>query len=130
LDTKGNIFGGFTPVKLEGRKWNGRFGNEDNCFKADPTLKSFVFTLKNPHNLSARRFTLRVTEQDHAICCDSARGPHFRDIVVSDNCNANSKSNTLLGFSYINNSGLNEKVLFTGSSSFQVKEIEVFEITH
>jgi hypothetical protein len=40
LDTDGNIFGGFTPVE-----WD--FASNE---KADPSLKSFVFILKYPHN--------------------------------------------------------------------------------
>jgi hypothetical protein len=46
LDTKGNIFGGFTPMR-----WNSTSG----CL-TDPGAKSFIFTLKNPHNFPARRF--------------------------------------------------------------------------
>jgi hypothetical protein len=41
LDTRGNVFGGFTPVEWESRAWNGKFGNKNNCFKADPSLKGF-----------------------------------------------------------------------------------------
>jgi hypothetical protein len=52
LDTKGNIFGGFTPLEWE----LGPFVN------ADFSLKSFLFTLKNPHNIPARRFALNVEE--------------------------------------------------------------------
>jgi archaellum component FlaC len=40
LDTKGNIFGGFTPVKWDSRaakSWNDSF----NCCKADDSLKTF-----------------------------------------------------------------------------------------
>jgi hypothetical protein len=47
LDTRGNIFGGFTPVPWESRAWD---GNEDNRRKVDRSQKSFLFTLKNPHN--------------------------------------------------------------------------------
>jgi hypothetical protein len=50
LDTIGNIFGGFAPVEWESRLWNAKYG------KADDSLKSFVFTLKNPHNIPARKF--------------------------------------------------------------------------
>jgi hypothetical protein len=39
FDTKGNIFGAFTPLKLE----------SDLKWKGDDSQKSFVFTLKNPH---------------------------------------------------------------------------------
>jgi hypothetical protein len=51
LDMKGNIFGGFTPLKWESRVFKG-YGSD---FKADDSLKSFVFTLKNPHNFLARK---------------------------------------------------------------------------
>jgi hypothetical protein len=54
LDTNGNIFGGFTPVK-----WDSYTGH-----KADPSLKSFLFTLKNPHNFPARRFALKAEKKD------------------------------------------------------------------
>jgi hypothetical protein len=82
LDTKGNIFGGFTPVKWESRVHDGKFGDENNCFKADNSLKSFLFTLKNPHNIPARRFALKAEKKHEAICCYSFRGPFFRDICV------------------------------------------------
>jgi hypothetical protein len=43
-DTKGNIFGGFTPVEWESREWNQKYGLEDNRFICDPSRKSFLFT--------------------------------------------------------------------------------------
>jgi hypothetical protein len=120
---KGNIFGGFTPVEWEsGRK-----------YKADNSLKSFLFTLKNPHNIPARRFALKGKEKWAAIYCNSEYGPGFGgfigDIRVSDDCNANTDSGTSLGYAYTNDTGLGRHIVFTGSVYFQVKEIEVFEIT-
>jgi hypothetical protein len=95
----------------------------------DPSLKSFVFTLKNPHNIPALRFALKADKNDLAIKCNSECGLYFYDIRVSDNCNADSNSNARnFGHSYINDTGLNGKTLFTGSDSFEVKEIEVFGI--
>jgi hypothetical protein len=123
LDTEGNIFGGFTPVEWESGGWQA---------KADDSLKSFVFTLKNPHDIPARRFALKAEKRHRAIYCDSERGPCFGnwcDIAVSDNCNRNTTSQTSLGGTYTNDTGLDEGVVFTGSFSFQAKEIEVFEIT-
>jgi hypothetical protein len=132
LDTEGNIFGGFTPLKWESRVWNGKDGNENNCCKADGSQKSFLFTLKNPHNIPAR-FALKAEKKHFAICCNSERGPEFGvgpcDIAVFDNCNTNTGSWTFLGSSYTNDTGLNREVVFTGSGNFRVKEIEVFEIT-
>jgi hypothetical protein len=130
LDTNGNIFGGFTPVEWGSCKKH-FFGNEQAFWKADPSLKSFLFTLKNPHNVPARRFALKAETKGQAIICDSDWGPHFYDIVVSDNCNENTRSYTeYFGNSYTNDTGLDGNTFFTGSTYFQVKEIEVFEITH
>jgi hypothetical protein len=121
LDTKGNIFGGFTPVEWESSR-------KGKC-KADPSLKSFLFTLKNPHNFPARRFTLKEKAKEEALRCDSNRGPHFGDIMITDNCNANADSSTSsFGKSYTNDARLDEGSFFTGCSKFKVNEIEVFEI--
>jgi hypothetical protein len=65
LDTKGNIFGGFTPVEWRSR-W---FGKP----MADDSPKSFLFTLKNPHNISARRFALKATEKHTEFRISSQR---------------------------------------------------------
>jgi hypothetical protein len=129
LDTKGNIFGGFTPVKWESRVWNGMTGGSDNCFKADDSQKSFLFTLKNPHNIPARRFALKAEMKHQALYCRSGFGPVFYcGIGVSDNCDTNTKSWTQLGFHYINSTLLQPNIVFTGSQYFQVKEIDVFKI--
>jgi hypothetical protein len=121
LDTKGNIVGGFTPVE-----WESKCGD-----KADDSLKSFLFTLKNPHNIPARRFAVKDEKKDGAIFCNSDRGPCFGygDISVSNNCNAGTRSCTLFGNTYTNDTGLDDEIVFTGSMYFQVKETEVFEIT-
>jgi hypothetical protein len=129
LDTNGNIFGGFTPVEWESREWNGKGGKEDSCYKADPSLESFLFTLKNPHKFPARRFRLKAEKKDMAIYCFYKRGPHFWDIGVWAGSNANTDSFThQFGANYTNDTGLDGKTFFTGSTRFQVKEIEVFEI--
>jgi hypothetical protein len=119
LDTRANIFGGFTPLAWESG-WK---------YKADPSLKSFLFTLNNPHNVPAWRFALKAERRDKAIFCDSFGGPHFGDIEVKDKCNANTMSLTYFGTRYTNDTGLDGNTFFTGSRDFQVKEIEVFEIT-
>jgi hypothetical protein len=130
LDTKGNIFGGFTPVEWESKGY----------FKSDDSLKSFLFTLKNPHNVMARKFALKAKEKHRAIYCDSKRGPCFCDIGVSDNCNTNFKSFTGInanttsftsrfGDTYINDTGMDRNTFFTGEEYFMVKEVEVFEVT-
>jgi hypothetical protein len=121
LDTEGNVFGGFTPVKWE----SSEFGKD----KADDSLKSFLFTLTNPHNIPARIFALRAEKKHQAIWCWSEGGPRFKDIGINNYCNTHTNSWTSLGFSYTNDTGLDSKIVFTGSENFQVKEIEVFEIT-
>jgi hypothetical protein len=130
LDTKGNIFGGFTPVEwLSG----------DEHSKADPSQKSFLFTLRNPHNVPARRFPLKADtgacyDRIWAICGNFSSGPHFWDMAVFDD----SKEKTHIfisrgctgyfGLFYTNDTGLEGATLLTGSQRFKVKEIEVFEI--
>jgi hypothetical protein len=123
LDTKGNIFGGFTPLKWE----SPRKGE----FKSDDSLKGFVFTLKNPHNLPAQRFSLKAERKNEAILCASGWGSCFGDdICISDKCNENTMSYTYnFGFCYTNDTGLDKKIVLTGSQRFKVDEIEVFEIT-
>jgi hypothetical protein len=123
LDTGGNVFGGFTPLEWE--------SPPNNKWKCDDRLTSFLITLKNPHNIAARKFALKAEWKQSAIDCDSSCGPLFGspDIAVSGNCNANTDSYTSLGFAYTNDTGLDGKVVFTGSRNFQVREIEVFEIS-
>jgi hypothetical protein len=131
LDTNGNIFGAFTPIAWE----SSTFGK----YKTDPSLTSFLFTLKNPHNVAARRFALKAEKKESAIYCDECWGPCFCDIGVADLCHTNNKSYTWrsgiflsyrFGDTYTNNTGLDGKTFFTGSDQFQVKQIEVFEITN
>jgi hypothetical protein len=116
LDTDGNVFGGFTPVEWDSTSHE----------KADDSLRSFVFTLKNPHNIPPRRFALKSEPKRPAIYCDFNWGPHFCGIGVSNlrNC-----CWTELGLAYTNDTGLDGKMVFTGSHRFRVREIEVFEIT-
>jgi hypothetical protein len=123
LDTEGNIFGGFTPVEWESVPHPGKV-------KADPSLKSFLFTLKNPHNFPAKKFALKTERKDAAIYCGSSWGPHFCNIGVKDNCNADTSNFTdSFGGTYANDTGRDGSTFFTGSPRFTVKEIEVFEIT-
>jgi hypothetical protein len=127
LDTDGNIFGGFTPVKWESRAsdcWHPKAN-----YKADSSLRSFLFSLKNPHNYAAKRFALKEERKEAAIECNTWWGPRFSDLCVSDNCFANSNSWAAnFGWAYTNDTGLAGETFFTGSRNFTVKEIEVFEV--
>jgi hypothetical protein len=130
LDTEGYIFGGFTPVEWESRMPNRELMEDNSCLKADDSQKSFLFTLKNPYNLPARRFPLKAEWKHEAIRCDASFCPwFFGGIAVRNDCNTRSDSWTNFGTNYINDTGLNGSSFLTNSQSFQVKEIEVFEIT-
>jgi hypothetical protein len=119
-DTDGNVFGGFTPVP---------FDSEKGC-RADVSLESFLFTLKNPHQTQPQSFSLRPEKSDRAICCFPTCGPDFCDITVSDNCNLTGTSySRFFDATYKNDSGVRADRFFTGSEWFTVKEIEVFETT-
>jgi hypothetical protein len=80
----------------------------------------------------ARRFVLRAKTKHRAIDCDDKSDPVFgsgADILVYDNCNASTHSGSFFGVTYTNDTGLDKRIVFTGSQYFQVSEIEVFEIT-
>jgi hypothetical protein len=121
LDTKGNIFGGFTSVE-----WKSPTVSRT---KGDASEKSFLFMLKNPHNIPARRFALKSERKHEAIYCDSKRGPCFVNLGVHDDCNTHSRNYVgNWSESYIKDTKLRPDLFFTGSGQFQVKEIEIFEI--
>jgi hypothetical protein len=123
LDTDGNIFGGFTPVEWESREPNS-FLDRNNCWKADPSLKSFLFTLKNPHNVPARAFALKAEKKNEAIKCDSTWGPHFGDIGVSDTFFGSFSWEIGSRYSYTSDTGLDGETFFTGSKKFRVKRLK------
>jgi hypothetical protein len=128
LDKEKNIFGGFTPVKWESRVWNRKYDDASNCWKEDDSLKSFVFTIKNPHKLPAQRFALKFGKKNRAISCRSDVGPHFggSDIAVADGCNTHSQNHTCLDSSYANDTRLDGIKVLGNSYYFRVDEIEVF----
>jgi hypothetical protein len=129
LDTNENVFGGFTPVKWKSLESDDFLdGGMKNLMRPGGSFHSFLFTLRNPHNIPARRFVLKP-DVWMAVGWAWDYGPCYgRDISVFDKCNANSTSDTDLGDAYTNDTGLNGHTVFTGSKYFQVKEIEVFEI--
>jgi hypothetical protein len=118
--TNGFIFGGFTPVS-----WD-----SSNQYKADNTKKSFLFTLNNPRNSEARKFL--VSNTSNAIHCYSSGCPLFgynHDISVYGSCDTPTSQYTSLGHSYVNDTGIDGKQVFTGEYNFTVKNIEVFQIS-
>jgi hypothetical protein len=128
LDTEGNVFGGFTPVtwKLQNPETSAR----PRIPADDGRDRSFLFTVKNPHNIPARRFALKSEGQAHAIFCVPGVGPCFGwDFRVCDDCNRTRGNYTTIGRGYVNDTGWEPELVFTGSRHFTVKETEVFEVT-
>jgi hypothetical protein len=123
-DASGNVFGGFTPVK-----WESSAPGEIGHVKGDESLRSFLFTLKNPSGVAARKFALKAGAKQSAICCDTDCGPVFGRtcIYVADSCNANTLN---FGEEYESVSGKVEAEFLTGAQFFTVKEIEVFQIAN
>jgi hypothetical protein len=125
-----HIFGGFTPVRWDSRKWKKKKGIEDNCWKADPTVTSFLFKLNNLHNIAPWKLVLKKERNNEAIYFRSEWSLCFGDIGVCDRCDTNNHSYTwLFGIDCTNDTELDGGTFFTGSHTFQVKKIEVFEIT-
>jgi hypothetical protein len=121
-DTGGSIFGGFTPIAWESP-------SSGSC-RADPSTRSFVFTLKNPRGTDPMKFSLANAQ--YAIYCHSGYGPVFgngHDIYVANNSDANAASYTNLGSGYTNYTGVDGRTVFTGAHNFRAKAVEVFEIT-
>jgi hypothetical protein len=117
--TNGCIFGGFSPVA-----WS-----SENNYVSDPSLTSFIFTLKNPHNLPAQIFKLKLA--GNAICGSGSYGPTFgggHDLHICDQSRTSNGSYSNLGHSYINKTGIAQNQVLTGAREFTVGEIEVFEL--
>jgi hypothetical protein len=127
-DSEGNIFGGYTPVEWESRVWNGKNQMENNTLKSDESLKSFLFTLKNPHGVAPRRFVLKPEMRHSAIAADARLGPVFTDLAICDQSNSGPVNGTKLGVTYVNGTSVDGATFFAGAKRFVVKEIEVFEL--
>jgi hypothetical protein len=119
LDTEGNIFGGFTPAV-----WTSK-----SAWVADSSLKSFLFTIKNPHNRRPHVFPQQ--QQARAIRVNSGYGPTFggnHDLYVCDGCQSSTGSCSNIGNVYKNETGIAGNAVLTGKKNFTAKEIEVFEV--
>jgi hypothetical protein len=51
------------------------------------------------------------------------------DLHVGDNCDKSDGSYTSLGTTYMNDTGLLGRIVFTGERLFTAREMEVFEVT-
>jgi hypothetical protein len=123
----GFIFGGFKPIT-----WDSGGSSSSNS-RADPERRSFLFTLKNPWGVVARKFSL--SNPECAIWCHESCGPVFGycdgdcNLGVANNSDGNTQSQTKLGSSYVNDTGRDANKFFTGAKNFRAKEIEVFQIS-
>ena len=131
--TDNYIFGGYTSISWNSTKWNGKCGSDNNARRKGNGLE-FIFTLKNPHNIPPSKFNIQKCWLDHSICCDINLGPIFgcNDIRIENNCNIKSNSFGYYDFKpgeycFDDTTG-KKRMLFTGSSTYKVEEIEVFKI--
>jgi hypothetical protein len=95
----------------------------------DSSLKSFLFTIKNPHNRQPHIFPQQ--QQAHAIRVYSGYGPTFganHDLHVCDGCQSSTVSYLNIGNTYKNETGIAGDAVLTGRTYFTVREIEVFEV--
>lgn len=130
---EGYIFGGYTEIDWDNTIWNGRVGEKNNA-RRNGKGNEFVFTLKNPHNISPSKYNMQKSWLNHSICCDVNLGPIFgcNDIRIENNCNIRNNSFTFYDFNpgeycFDDTTG-KKRLLFTGKNRFIVKEIEVFKI--
>jgi hypothetical protein len=123
-DRRGNVFGGFTGAARQSPRTFSRL-------RGNPSEQSFLFTVNNPHNLAGRIFRLKSAKVNSAIRISSRLGPSFGDddLVICDGCDVKESHAGGFGSSYENDSGLDGRLLLTGSTKFKVSEIEVFSYT-
>ena len=127
------IFGGYTEIDWDSTVWNGKVGAQ-NSSRRDGHGNEFVFTLKNPHNISPSKFNMKNEWLNHSICCDKNLGPIFgcNDIRIENECNIRNNSFSFYDFQpgefFFNDTTGKKRLLFTGTSKYKVKEIEVYNI--
>ena len=127
------IFGGYTEINWESTTWNGHVGEKNNA-RRNGKGNEFVFTLKNPHNIPPSKFNMKQDWLNHSICCDVNLGPIFgcNDIRIENDCNTRRNSFSYYDFNpgeycFDDTTG-KKRLLFTGEKSYNVKEIEVFNV--
>ena len=134
IESKDNyIFGGYTEINWDSTIWNGKIG-EDNNSRRNGIGNEFIFTLKNPHGIKASKYNMKNNFLNHSICCNGNLGPIFgcNDIRIENNCNIKENMFTYYDFKkgeycFRDTTG-KKRLLFTGKTSFLVKEIEVFNV--
>jgi hypothetical protein len=129
-DTDGNVFGGFTPVK-----WQRAYGwPRDPGRRADPSLRSFLFSLVNPKGIPMR-FPLKREESFQAINCGARGAPAFGGdppdlcVAVEESYSWSRIGVSLHGFGNVYDAGPGAKYdLLAKDPERTLRQIEVFEI--
>ncbi|PRP81189.1 hypothetical protein PROFUN_02023 [Planoprotostelium fungivorum] len=112
----GDLFGGYTD------------GSWTSANVYATTFGTFLFTLKNPHGITAR-LNLRPQSRERSVCCNGAHGPTWGagyDLHVADMSDCNMSSYSYLPNSFEDPTGKGH-ALFTGNSHFKTKEVEVYQ---
>lgn len=113
----GCIFGGYASIS---------WGTDNKGHKAP---RSFLFTLKNVHELPPARFPLKDKADSNAVFHYSNCGAAFgkgADLIIYSPFNSSGKSHT--GFStYQDLSGKGYSIL-SGERSFVASDVEVFKV--
>jgi hypothetical protein len=102
----------------------------------DAEGRGFLFSLRNPFNAAAQIFSLHPERKGKAIFCYAGWGPTFGeyDVWIDDSCNRSTRfgqgANKCgdFGSTYTSPPEFDAKTFLTGSTDFQVVEIEVFEL--
>jgi hypothetical protein len=113
------IFGGYSPCT-----WSSVIS-----VVPDPGSTSFLFTIKNVHNLPARVFKLKHPE--NGICTNPGYGPCFgsgNDLSIGSPCTGSNKNWSSLGGAYENDTRVYSLKVLAGSYRFAVRDIEVFKL--
>ena len=95
------------------------------------SVNAFLFSLKNKDNLKPFKAPVYLTSH-YALYHGSGYGPVFgADLLISNNANSNTDSNTNLGSTYQPPPGYtpgaaNTQALLAGTYRFTPSEVEVF----
>ena len=119
----GNIFGGFTSAQWKSPVYG--------SFVYDK--RAFIFSLVNRDNRPL--IFEHSTSDENSVGLYKQFGPVFgigNDIFINDNCNTNTGSSSNLGYTYTHPEysyvSDKAKTILAGTLSFQVQEIEVFQM--
>jgi hypothetical protein len=122
IDTRNNIFGGFTSAKWPVVK--------QVKLAEDSNMNSFLFTIRNPYGIPPTIFPIRPEEKAKAISYGPSDAFNFGEYDISVFGNGHQRVSFTTGFGrcYQNTTGIEGSCVFTGSYSFIIQEIEMFQV--